>query len=70
MDKPNLQQGIGIKEKYANTSVKWSPHAPNMLALGSADNFGVVGKGLTQIKSIDGNTIKTVAAMEEKVIIK
>lgn len=43
---------VGIKEKLANTTVKWSPHAPNLLALGSAENFSVVGKGLVQVKKV------------------
>lgn len=43
---------LGIKEKLSNTTVKWSPHAPNILALGSAENFAVVGKGIVQIKKI------------------
>lgn len=60
---------IGIKEKLANTAVKWSPHAPNVIALGSAENFGVVGKGVVQIKRLEGNTIQTVAAVNEKVQI-
>lgn len=53
----------------ANTAVKWSPHAPNLLALGSAQNFSVVGKGLIQIKRIEANSIQTVAHLNEKVII-
>ena len=47
--------------------MKWSPHAPNVFAVGMADNFGIVGKGITQVKSIDGPLIKTVAVLEEKV---
>ena len=50
MDGKSFQ--VGIKEKLANTTVKWSPHAPNLLALGSAENFSVVGKGVIQIKKI------------------
>lgn len=64
MDKP---AGVGIKEPMAKTAVKWSPHGPNMLAVGSAENFGVVGKGMTQIKRIEGSVIQTVASLEEKV---
>jgi len=33
------------------------------LAVGSAANFGIVGKGATSIKSIDGGIIKTVALL-------
>ena len=58
---------IGIKEKMSNTAIRWSPHEPGILALGSAENFGVVGKGVTQIKKIEGNKLVTVAALEEKV---
>lgn len=66
MDKGST--GIGVHEKLANTSAKWSPHVPNMIALGSAENFGVVGKGITQIKKIEGNQLIPVSILEEKVI--
>lgn len=61
MDRPGIS--IGVKEKLANTTIKWSPHAPNILALGSSENFGVVGKGVVQIKKIEGNSLVTVAAL-------
>lgn len=65
MEKPIRQ--YGVKEPTAFTSVKWSPHAPNLLALGTAANFGIVGKGGVQIKSLEGPILKTVAVAEEVV---
>lgn len=63
----NQPRQLGIKEKLANTAIKWSPHEPSLIALGSAENFGVVGKGVVQIKKIEGNSIQTVAAINNKV---
>ena len=65
MERPIRQ--YGIKEPVAYTNVKWSSHNPNLLALGTAANFGIVGKGGVQIKSVEGPIIKTVAAWEEPV---
>lgn len=65
MDRQSMQ--VGIKEKLANTAVKWSPHAPGILALGSAENFGVVGKGIVQVKKVEPNGIQTVAVYSDKV---
>ena len=65
MDRQSVS--LGSREKFSNTAIKWSPHAANILALGSAENFGVVGKGIVQIKKIEGNSLVTVAALEEKV---
>ena len=48
--------------------MKWSPHAPGLLAMGTGANFGVVGKGGVQVKALDGVNLKTVAASEETVI--
>lgn len=57
----------GIKEPTSFTCVKWSPHTPNLLALGSGANFGVVGKGAVHLKAIEGPSLKTVAVQEEAV---
>lgn len=43
---------LGIKEKWAHTKAKWSPHAPDVIAVGSAENFGIAGRGMTQVKKI------------------
>jgi hypothetical protein len=61
MEKPIRQ--YGIREKMAITNVKWSPHTANLFAVSSASNFGVVGTGSTQIKALEGSTIKTVAVL-------
>lgn len=56
------------KEKLAHTSLKFSPINPNLVAVSSAANFGVVGKGVAQIKSMEpGGQLKTIATSEEKV---
>jgi hypothetical protein len=65
MEKPIRQ--YGVKEPTAFTCVKWSSHAPNLLALGTAANFGIVGKGGVQVKSLEGPILKTVAVAEEVV---
>jgi len=65
MEKPIRQ--FGIKEPTAFTSVKWSSHSPGLLALGTAANFGIVGKGGVTIKALEGPMIKTIAVTEEKV---
>ena len=52
----------GVKEPTSFTCVKWSPHSPGLLALGTGANFGVVGKGGVQVKAIDGVNLKTVAS--------
>lgn len=65
MERPIRQ--YGIKEPTAFTCVKWSPHTPNVLALGSGANFGVVGKGSVHLKAIEGPSLKTVAVQEEAV---
>ena len=66
MQKPIRQ--YGTKQPTSYTCVKWSPHAPGLLAIGTAANFGVVGKGGVQVKAIDGISIKNIAASEEVVI--
>lgn len=66
MEKPVRQ--YGVKEPTSFTCVKWSSHAPNLLAVGTAANFGIVGKGGVQVKSLEGPILKTVAAAEEVVI--
>jgi hypothetical protein len=66
MEKPVRQ--YGVKEPASFTCVKWSSHAPNLLALGTAANFGIVGKGGVQVKSLDGSKLTTVAVAEEVVI--
>ena len=63
MESPMRQ--YGVREPNAFTCVKWSPHTPGLLALGTGANFGVVGKGGVQVKAIDGVALKMVAAMEE-----
>ena len=51
----------------AHTSLKFSPINPRLVAVTSAANFGVVGKGIAQIKSMEpGGQLKTVSAIEEK----
>ena len=50
MEKPMRQ--FSVKEPTSFTCVKWSPHHPNLLAVGTAANFGIVGKGGVQIKGI------------------
>lgn len=62
MEKPIRQ--YGVREPTSFTCVKWSPHAPGLLAVGTGTNFGVVGKGGVQVKTIDGVNLKTVAASE------
>lgn len=62
MERPIRQ--YGIKEPTSFTSVKWSPHAPGILALGTGANFGVVGKGAVHIKAIEGTSLKTIAASD------
>lgn len=62
MEKPIRQ--YGVREPTSFTCVKWSPHAPGLLAVGTGANFGVVGKGGVQVKTIDGVNLKTVAASE------
>jgi hypothetical protein len=37
------------------------------MALGTAANFGIVGKGGVQVKSLEGPVLKTVAVAEEVV---
>jgi hypothetical protein len=44
--------------------MKWSPHSANLLAIGSAANFGIVGTGAVHVKAIEGSMIKTVAAID------
>ena len=65
MERPIRQ--YGIKEPTSFTCLKWSSHAPGVMALGTAANFGIVGKGGVQIKSLEGTAIKTIAAIEEAV---
>lgn len=65
MEKPIRQ--FGIKEPTAFTCVKWSSHAPGLLAVGTAANFGIVGKGGVTVKSLEGPVIKTIAVSEERV---
>jgi len=56
------------KDKMAHTSLKFSPINPNLVAVTSAANFGVVGKGIAQVKSMEPNgQLKTVSVIEEKV---
>jgi len=62
MEKPIRQ--YAVKEPTSFTCVKWSSHAPNLLALGTAANFGIVGKGGVQVKSLEGPVLKTVAVAE------
>jgi hypothetical protein len=35
----------------------------------SAANFGIVGKGIVQVKVMEAGTLKTVAMLEEKVLV-
>jgi hypothetical protein len=44
--------------------MKWSPHSRDLLAIGSAANFGIVGTGAVHIKALEGGMIKTVAAID------
>lgn len=38
-----------------------------MLAVTSAANFGIVGRGVVQVKVMENGNLKTVAMFEEKV---
>jgi hypothetical protein len=60
----------GVKEPTSFTCVKWCPHVPNLLAVGSGANYGVVGKGAVHLKAIEGPNLKTVAVFEEAVFIR
>ena len=66
MERPIRQ--YGVKEPNSFTCVKWSPHAAGLMAMGTGANFGVVGKGGVQVKSIDGVSLNTIAASEERVL--
>lgn len=66
---PVVYPSFATKDQLAHTSLKFSPHAENILAIGSAANFGIVGKGNAQIRALDGKTIKVIATLEEKVTI-
>jgi hypothetical protein len=52
------------KEKMAHTSLKFSPINPSLVAVSSAVNFGIVGKGVAQVKKMEGGQLKTVSVLE------
>lgn len=60
---------IGIRQKWPITKAKWSPHSPDIVAIGLSENFGIVGKGMCQVKKIVSNGIQNVAMIGEQVIM-
>lgn len=49
---PVITPSFAVKDALAHTSLKFSPHSDKLLAVGSAANFGIVGKGNAQIRAL------------------
>ena len=64
---PIITPSFASKDTLAHTALKFSPHSDKLMAIGSAANFGIVGKGNAQIRALEGKTIKIIATLEEKV---
>ena len=54
----DIFNGVAFKHGMANTAIKLSLHSVQLVAVASAQNFGIVGAGQAQVFTIQNNSFQ------------